>query len=564
MHWFRNYERSNLRGDLLGGLTSAVVALPLALAFGNAALGPGGAIYGLYGAIVTGFIAAILGGTPAQVTGPTGPMSVTVSGIVASLALAGVKPELSAGEILPFVMASVIAGGLIETAMGLMKLGRYITLVPYSVISGFMSGIGMIILILQIGPMIGIETRGGIIKAIEKILELQEVNWASISIAIMTIGVAYLTPAAIRRWVPTPLLALVLITPLSIAFFNDQALTMQGLEPLERIGTIPEGGLQLSIPNIGSNYGLIIKSGVILAVLGAIDSLLTSLVADNITRTNHDSDQELIGQGVANVLAGFTNSLPGAGATMRTVINIKSGGKTPISGAFHSVILLVVLIGAGPLASQIPTALLAGILTKVGIDIIDWGFLTRAHKISAKTAGLMYTVLLLTVFWDLIWGVVIGMFVANLMTVDAITRAQNKKIEKLEPLDPEEEKGNSLNEESQNILSSCKNSIIIFKLSGPLSFGAAGAINKRINMVIDCNALILDLHDVAHLGVTSALAIERINREALSKGRTIIVSGADKKISDRLTIMGPIIQSKEINEAIKIAHALIAPERKET
>ena len=181
------FNTSNLRGDLLGGLTAAVVALPLALAFGNAALGPGGAIYGLYGAIVTGFIAAICGGTPAQVSGPTGPMSVTVAGVVSSLAAAGVARDLGAGEILPMVMAAVVVGGLLEMALGVLKLGRYITLVPYSVVSGFMSGIGFIILVLQIGPFLGIQTSGGVISSLSQLTLTNSVNGAAIGLSLIHI-----------------------------------------------------------------------------------------------------------------------------------------------------------------------------------------------------------------------------------------------------------------------------------------------------------------------------------------------------------------------------------------
>ena len=211
----------NLRGDLLGGLTAAVVALPLALAFGNAALGPGGAIYGLYGAVAAGFVAALFGGTPAQVSGPTGPMSVTVAGVVSSLAAVGVSRDLASGEMLPLVMAAVVIGGLLEALLGIFRLGRYITLVPYSVVSGFMSGIGVIILILQIGPFVGINTRGGVIDNIGMLLEASSINLAALAVGSMTLAVVFLTPKRIRQWVPSPLLALLIVTPLSLVLFND-------------------------------------------------------------------------------------------------------------------------------------------------------------------------------------------------------------------------------------------------------------------------------------------------------------------------------------------------------
>ena len=206
MGFIHGLHRRNLKGDLLGGLTAAVVALPLALAFGNAALGPGGAIYGLYGAIITGFLAALLGGTPAQVSGPTGPMSVTVAGVVSSLAAVGVNQDLSAGEILPMVMAAVVIGGVCEVLLGVLRLGRFITLVPYSVVSGFMSGIGFIILVLQLGPFVGIATRGGVVDSLQTLANSPGLNPAALAVGVMTLAVVFLSPlrlAAVDS-LPTP------------------------------------------------------------------------------------------------------------------------------------------------------------------------------------------------------------------------------------------------------------------------------------------------------------------------------------------------------------------------
>ena len=549
----------NLRGDLLGGLTAAVVALPLALAFGNAALGTGGAIYGLYGAIVAGFIAALLGGTPAQVSGPTGPMSVTVAGVVSSLAAIGISRDLAAGEMLPLVMAAVVLGGIFEALLGLLRLGRYITLVPYSVVSGFMSGIGFIILVLQIGPFLGISTRGGVVESLKGLIENPTPNPAAIGVGLMTLAVVFLTPARIRTWIPSPLLALLVVTPLSILLFADGRLLQLDLEPIARIGMIPEGGLKLVMPNFSQHLPELVKAGLVLALLGAIDSLLTSLVADNITQTNHDSNRELIGQGIANTAAGFLSGLPGAGATMRTVINIKSGGATPISGMTHSVVLLLVLVGAGSLASEIPTALLAGILIKVGLDIIDWGFLLRAHRLSGKTAALMYGVLLMTVFWDLIWGVLVGMFVANLLTVDSMTQVQLEKIEADNPMDAEAhcvQKGVLTNKE-QSILDSCDGDVMLFCLRGPLSFGAAKGISARMGLLQNYKVLVLDISEVPHLGVTATLAIERMVEEANAEGRVALVAGATGKVKKRLLQFGVSKLIDQRLEALETAQSII-------
>ena len=532
MALIHGFHLKNVRGDVLGGLTAAVVALPLALAFGNAALGPGGAIYGLYGAVVVGFLAALFGGTPAQVSGPTGPMSVTVASVVATLAAAGVSDNLSAGEIIPLVMAAVVLGGLFQIIFGILKLGKYITLVPYSVVSGFMSGIGVIIICLQIGPLLGISTKGGVLASLSTVVSGFEPNGAAIGVAIMTLGIVFLTPRKISQWVPSPLLALLIVTPLSLFL---------GVDAIDRIGSagpIPEGLPSLTIPSFNQYGGIILKAGLVLAALGAIDSLLTSLVADNISQTRHNSDRELIGQGIGNAVAGLFSGLPGAGATMRTVINVKSGGSTPLSGMVHSIVLLLVLLGAGPLAEKIPEALLAGILIKVGLDIIDWGFLLRAHKLSLKTATVMYGVLLMTVFWDLISAVLVGVFVANMLTIDSITQTQLEGMEEDNPIQAGGEDLQSLPYDEQSLLDSCSGEVMLFRLKGPLSFGAAKGITERMMLVRNYKVLILDITDVPRLGVTATLALEDMIQEAKLNSRKAYVAGATGRVKERLSKFG--------------------------
>ena len=223
---------------------------------------------------------------------------------------------------------------------------------------------------------------------------------------------------------------------------------------------------------------------------------------------------------------------------MRTVINIKSGGTTPLSGMTHSVVLLLVLLGAGSMAAEIPTALLAGILIKVGLDIIDWGFLLRAHRLSVKTAALMYAVMLMTVFWDLIWGVLVGMFIANLLTVDAITQTQLQGMDEDNP-----HKGNNLQIENlsaqeRSLMESCGNQLMLFRLRGPLSFGAAKGISARMGLVSNYQVLILDITEVQRMGVTAALAVERMVQEAQTHGRIAFVAGANQRLKERLGRFG--------------------------
>ena len=523
------------RGDLTGGVTAAVVALPLALAFGNAALGPGGAIYGLYGAIITGFLAALFGGTPAQVTGPTGPMSVTVAGVVSSLAAAGTSRELSQQDMLSLVMAAVVLGGLLQILMGVLRLGRYITLVPYSVISGFMSGIGVIIIGLQIGPLLGINSQGGVLQSLKMVSTNFTPNPGALMVGIATLVVVFTTPKRVTKVIPSPLLGLLLITPLALWIFPEN---------LPRIGSIPAGGLSFNSPNWRTDLPLLLRAGMVLAVLGSIDSLLTSLVADNISQSRHQSNRELVGQGIANSVSGLFSGLPGAGATMRTVINIRSGGKTPLSGMTHSVVLLILLLGAGPLAEGIPTALLAGILIKVGLDIIDWGFLLRAHRLSFKTALVMWGVLLMTVFWDLIGAVLVGMFVANLLTIESLTNHQLGNMNTAT---------GHLTEKEQNLLKCCGDDLLLFRMKGPLSFGAAKGISERMMLIKQYRILLLDITEVPHLGITASLAIERMSNEAERHHRTVIVTGASGKVKQRLAQLGIIHLIDDRFEALKVA-----------
>ena len=543
----------NIKGDILGGITAAVVALPLALAFGETALGDGGAIYGLYGAIIVGFLAALFGGTPSQVTGPTGPMSMAVQTLCGTLVVATTigesAKELTAAEMAPLIMGAVILGGLFQVLFGILRLGKYITLVPYSVVSGFMSGIGFIIICTQLGNLIGIGQVKGAWNSLQFFASnLSSYNGMAIAVTIMTVAIVFITPKKITQYIPSPLLALLVVTPISVVFFNDNRITEIGKDLLPRIGEIPSGGLEFKVPNLTSNFGAIVQGGLILAVLGAIDSLLTSLVADNITQTRHDSNRELIGQGIGNAVTGFFSGLPGAGATMRTVINVKSGGRTPISGMTHSIILFVVLVAAGPLAEQIPKALLAGILLKVGLDIVDWRFLLRAHKLSLKTAAVMYGVLIMTVFWNLIGAVLIGVFVANMLTIDSITETQLEGMDEDNPLDNTASNKSLLTSEEQALLDRCGGEVMFFRLKGPLSFGAAKGITDRMMLVRNYKVLILDITEVPRLGVTASLAIEDMMQEAKNNSRKALVAGANEKVKERLSkfgVEGVIVETRK-------------------
>ncbi|MFK8182568.1 MAG: SulP family inorganic anion transporter [Phormidesmis sp.] len=508
----------NFRGDFFGGMTAAIVALPLALAFGVSS--GAGAAAGLYGAIAIGFFAALFGGTPSQISGPTGPMTVVMATVFAGL----IAKYPETGPAMAFTV--VMLGGVFQILFGLLHLGEYITLMPYTVISGFMSGVGVIILILQIAPLMGVEGSARVWDSLVQMPEiLAQASPQALALGALTLVIVFGMPKRLNRILPAPLVALVVGTLVSFLLVGDA---------VPRIGEIPRGLPSIHPP--GFELGAIkdmLGYGLVLATLGAIDSLLTSLVADNITRTQHDSDRELIGQGIGNMASGLVGGLPGAGATMRTVINVKSGGKTPLSGIFHAVLLLTVMLGAGPLTEQIPLAVLAGILIKVGIDIIDWSFLKRAHKVSRKAAGLMYLVLLLTVFVDLITAVAAGAFIANLLTIKSLTEEQKRHVEAI--VSPTDQ---SLNQSEQRILAAVEGRMLLFRLSGPMSFGAAKTISQRMAIVNRFEAMLLDLSDASRLGVTAALAIENIVRDACERQRAVFIVVPRGPIRQRLEALG--------------------------
>ncbi|PZD73428.1 Bicarbonate transporter BicA [Acaryochloris thomasi RCC1774] len=508
----------NLRGDFFGGITAAIVALPLALAFGVSS--GAGAIHGLYGAIFVGFFAALFGGTPSQISGPTGPMTVVMATIVTTLTA---KYGVDVGLGMAFTV--VMLGGIFQILFGVFQLGKFITLMPYTVISGFMSGIGVIIILLQIGPLLGQAASGNVVTSVVEIpAVLANIEPTSAGLGLLTLAIVFLWPPKLTRVVPAPLLALVICTLLSVFVLPDNP-------DVRLIGEIPAGLPSFQPPTF--NVAVLkemLGYGIMLATLGAIDSLLTSLVADNVTQTQHNSDRELIGQGIGNFLGGLFGGLPGAGATMRTVINVQAGGRTPLSGMVHALVLLIIVLQASSLTEPIPHSVLAGILIKVGIDIIDWAFLKRAHKLSLKGAGLMYLVLFLTVFVDLITAVAVGAFIANLLTVKSLTDLQVKDMKTI--ADPTDD--GSLTEAEQDLLTQMKGQVLLFSLGGPMSFGAAKAISQRMKIVEKYEVIILDLSEVPRVGVTASLAIENMLKDATRKGHAAFLVGANGQVKSRL------------------------------
>ncbi|MBK5965384.1 sodium-independent anion transporter [Thiocystis minor] len=511
----------NLRGDVFGGVTAAVVALPMALAFGVAS-GAGPAA-GLYGAVLVGLFAALFGGTPTLISEPTGPMTVVMTAIIAHLIAA--NPEN--GMAMAFTV--VMLAGVFQILLGALKLGKYVTLMPYTVISGFMTGIGLILVILQIGPFLGHATPpGGVLGTLQSLPELlAAIAPAEVGLAVMTMALILFFPSRLKHYFPPQLLALILGTLVSIFFFSH-------LE-IRRIGEIAAGLPSLQIPVFSlDQWRLMVTEALVLAVVGSIDALLTAVIAESLTRKEIDSNKELVGQGIGNIASGLFGGIPGAGATMGTVVNIQSGARSALSGLVRASILLVVVLWAAGLTAQIPLAVLAGIALKVGLDIVDWSFLKRAHRVSLRAAMIMYGVIGLTVFVDLIWAVALGVFVANVLTIDRLCKLQSQAVRAIR--EPGTADGLTLDE--QSVLERSNGRILLFSLGGPLIFGLAKAISRQHAVLADHAVLIMDFTDVPVLGVSSSLALEKIILEDLAAGREVWIAGAEGDVLKRLERLG--------------------------
>jgi SulP family sulfate permease len=512
---------SHIRGDVFGGLTAAVVALPLAIAFGVAS--GAGALAGLYGAICVGLFAALFGGTPAQISGPTGPMTIVAASVF----------TLHAGE--PAVAFTVVMlAGAFQIVFGLLRVGRFVNLMPYPVVSGFMTGIGCILIIMQLAPILGFAGGPSVVNALSVLpAELSEPNWEAVGIGGAALLICLLLPKRLSRVVPAPLVALFATSALA-AFFDT----------VSTIGEIPYGLPELTIPTFRfEQLDQMLLSGVVLGALGAIDSLLTSLVADNVTRHFHDSDKELVGQGIGNLMAGFIGGLPGAGATVRTMANVSAGGRTPLSGIVHSVALLILVLGFGMVVAYIPHAALAGILVKVGIDVIDWRYLRRVFRSPRVDLVLMVVVWLLTVFVDVVTAVGIGMVLASLVFVKESAEMQVQSIRALS--DPAHAQFFTAKE--ADLFRRCQGRLLIVHLSGLMSFGAANEMTRRFSSVATYDVLMVDLLDVPKLDGSAALALEEIIERAMDAGKRTILVGLSLEVARLLSRMGILDKFKDTN-----------------
>jgi len=597
---------TNFRGDLLGGITAGIVALPLALAFGvSSGLGPSA---GLYGAIFISFFAALFGGTNTQISGPTAPMTavsmIVIAGIIAVY-------DGSVEKALPAILTVFLLGGLMQIALGLAGIGKYIRYIPYPVVSGFMTAIGLIIIITQILPALGYypkediswvepfkpqaeelilenilreEAGEGILvledfeETIERAGEITEdvilkeaqvlaakeasgvmgaitimprafnnLNSLELILALATIIIIY-GFKRITTAIPSTLIALVVVTGVAYGFGLNY-------RPIE---TIPQG---FPIPNLEiiTNFKLsaispYIFTALTLALLGSIDSLLTSVVADNMTKTKHNPNKELVGQGIGNSIAAIFGGIPGAGATIRTVINIKSGGKTKLSGMIAGLLLLLILLAMGPVASQIPAAVLAGILITVGISVMDYKGLKAIPslprdisigpiKLSSEVI-IMLIVMFLSTFWNLVYAVGIGLVIASLMFMkkmgDLTAHRSNVKSLAKEKAWADE----------KSFPEYLKEKVFIKHIKGPLFFGTTNDFQALADQIpATATTVILRLGRMQYMDQSGLYAMEDVLQDLRSKDiRVLFVRVLDQPryMMERIDIIPDLIPNEHI------------------
>ncbi|WP_020605776.1 SulP family inorganic anion transporter [Spirosoma spitsbergense] len=594
------FDFTHVKGDFFGGITAGIVALPLALAFGvSSGLGPSA---GLYGAIFICFFAALLGGTNTQVSGPTAPMT-AISMVVITNIIAVNEGDVS--RALPLIMSVFLLSGLIQVVLGSVGMGQYIKYIPYPVVSGFMTAIGVIIIITQIIPSLGYypkediafvsqfkpraeevivddilkEEAGENINVIEDFREtirkarlvtpeqirqesqslaakessgvvgaikmipraIENINWLEVMLAAGTILIIYGFKRITTR-VPSTLVALLVMSGIAYGF---------GL-PYKPIEAIPSG-LPQPVFEIFTGFSFTALSPYVftalsLALLGSIDSLLTSVVADNMTKTRHNPNRELVGQGIGNSIAAIFGGLPGAGATIRTVVNINSGGKTRLSGMLSAVLVLMILLVLGPVASKIPAAVLSGILMTVGIGVMDYRGLRAIPYMPKSEVIIMLVVLILSTFWNLVYAVGIGLVIASLMFMKKIGDLTSKDSDVI-PLADE-----TWTDES-DFPEELKGEVFVKQIKGPLFFGFTSDFQQLAKQIpTTAGSIIIQMSQVPYMDQSGLYAMEEVLTGLVNSDKVVLIVGIQqqpKLMLEKVNLIPNLIPKEHVFESFR-------------
>ena len=497
-----HFNQQTIKGDIFGALTSTIVALPFALAFGVTS--GAGASAGIYCAIITGLFASIFGGTNQQISGPNTGLTIAMVAILTSF----VAQSPDHGIALAFTVVSL--AGVFQMLFGFFKLGKYFTLISYPVISGFTSGIGVLIILSQIEPLFGATLP-------ELSLSFSTISTANTLVGLLCLLVLFLWPQQYSRVVPASIIVVLAATLFYL---------LSGTE-MPVIGAISSELPSFNFPTWDSDLaGEMLQSALLIATLSTLDSLMTSLTVDSISNDLHDSDQELVGQGIGNIIAGLFGALPGGGATMRTVTNLRAGGTTPLSGILHALFILAIVLWAGEYTAYIPVVVLAAILTHVGINIIDWNFLKRVHQIPLFSVSLMLSTMVMAIAFNLVTAVLVGTFIANLVTIRRLSEIQLDNIKWFTGQDEH------LSKTERALLTTLNDDVLLLSISGPIGFGVARGLKQSVSKVDENKTLLIDLTDARFVGITSTIAIEEIIMNYQKEGKKVILASICKRVRD--------------------------------
>lgn len=485
----------NLKGDLFGGITSSVVALPLALAFG--VLSGAGAAAGLYSAIFVGILAAMFGGSPAQISGPTGGMTVVLVEVYRELGVEG-------------LFLAMFLAGIIQIVLSFLKVGKYVHFIPHPVIAGFTNGIAILIFSQQLATL---RTASG------------GLNWIAIAIAAGIMGIMFIWPR-ITKAIPGSLVGLILTTVIAALFLSGQ---------VEVIGEIPKGlpGLKLDVLAGQWRHTLdVLKPAIMLALLGVIESLLSAVVVDEMAGTRHKSDREILGQGIGNTVAAMFGGIAGTGAIVRSAVNVRAGGRTPVSGIIHGIIILLVTVALGRYAAVIPMATLAGILMMTAIGMVDWESIKDLRRAPLADSAVMLTTAALTVFTDLVTAVAVGvalsmaLFTTKMSTAPVTTRREGH--------------------------------LHIVSLHGPLFFGMAKRFLDEVEAADATTTLVWDLRQVTSVDSTGAVILRKAYRKAVEQNMPIFIVGLQEpvfKVLEKFEVLSEFKPASLLNSLEEIPEA---------
>ncbi|MCM4164798.1 MULTISPECIES: SulP family inorganic anion transporter [unclassified Arenibacter] len=535
-------SRKQLTKDVLSGIIVGIVALPLAIAFAIASgVSPE---KGLITAIIAGFVISILSGSRVQIGGPTGAFIIIVFGIVQEHGVSGLT------------IATFMAGFLI-IGLGVLKLGNYLKFIPYPLIVGFTSGIAVVIFSTQIKDFLGMDIDNIPADFVEKWLvyfqHLDSINWMAFTIAIGTVLIA-LYFYRITTKIPGSLVAILLAT-LLVYFFELPVETIES-----KFGEIPNKIALPQIPNI--NFKIIqqlIEPAIAIALLGAIESLLSAVVADGMIGGKHRSNMELVAQGVGNIFSGLFGGIPATGAIARTATNVKNGGRTPIAGIVHAIFLLLIMLLFAPIAKLIPLSCLAGILVVVAYHMSEWRHFKDLLKSNRMDIIVLLTTFFLTVFFDLILAIEIGLILSSFIFMKRMSEATT--INNAENLfGAAESNGEKLFEEE---LPYIPKNTMLYEINGPLFFGASQKFQEFLtDLKQEPKVLILRMRNVPFIDATAVNRLKEFHQKLKSCGTTIIISGANRQVKEELfksefySLIGKNNILDNINQAIERAEKI--------